>query len=517
MASSSKTKQPAPLAAALRTLKRLQDKHHGVVEHTDLSDAQRTLLVDMGFLAPAMKGWYFCGNPADRDGESTIWYATYWAFIARYLSKRFDKRYCLNPEASLLLHTGNATIPAQVVAVVKEGSTQAVKLPANTSLFVYPDEKRVPKSRVEVRGLQVWPVAEALCLVGPQYFVNNAAEAEIALSLVRSATEVLTTLLADGGKQAAASRLAGAFTFMKRPQEAKRILDSFAAADMPIKAVNPFEREEPSLAPSRERSPYVLRLQSMWARWRGAVIEAFPAPPGIGEDDSVYLAQVDERYVSDAYNSLSIEGYQVTDELIERVARGDWDPEGDPEHLKLKDTLAARGYYLTFEAVKKSIARLFSGDNAGDIADHDHHTWYAELFSPSVTAGILGAHQLAGYRTGPIFIRNSMHTPVPRDAILDCLEALFDLIRTEPHPAVRAVLGHHLFVFIHPYFDGNGRIGRFLMNVLLASGGYPWTVVRVKRRDEYMKALEQASVAGEIRPLAKFIAEEMAQWSAARE
>lgn len=334
---------------------------------------------------------------------------------------------------------------------------------------------------------------------------------------MRSATEVLTTLLADGGKQAAASRLAGAFTFMKRPQEAKRILDSFAAADMPIKAVNPFEREEPSLAPSRERSPYVLRLQSMWARWRGAVIEAFPAPLGIGEDDSVYLAQVDERYVSDAYNSLSIEGYQVTDELIERVARGDWDPEGDPEHLKLKDTLAARGYYLTFEAVKKSIARLFSGDNAGDIADHDHHTWYAELFSPSVTAGILGAHQLAGYRTGPIFIRNSMHTPVPRDAILDCLEALFDLIRTEPHPAVRAVLGHHLFVFIHPYFDGNGRIGRFLMNVLLASGGYPWTVVRVKRRDEYMKALEQASVAGEIGPLAKFIAEEMAQWSAARE
>jgi hypothetical protein len=51
------------------------------------------------------------------------------------------------------------------------------------------------------------------------------------------------------------------------------------------------------------------------------------------------------------------------------------------------------------------------------------------------------------------------------------------------------------------------------MNVLFASGGYPWTVVRVRRRDEYMKALEQASVGGEIRPLAKFLAEEMAQWS----
>jgi hypothetical protein len=167
MAPSPKTNQTA-LAKGLKTLKRLQDKHHGVIEHGDLPDAQRALLVDTGFLASAMKGWYFCSNPADREGESTIWYATYWAFIARYLSKRFDKRYCLNPEASLLLHTGNTTIPAQVVAVVKDGSSYSLKLPANTSMFVYPDEKRVPKSRVEVRGLQVWPVAEALCVVQPK-------------------------------------------------------------------------------------------------------------------------------------------------------------------------------------------------------------------------------------------------------------------------------------------------------------------------------------------------------------
>ena len=89
-----------------------------------------------------------------------------------------------------------------------------------------------------------------------------------------------------------------------------------------------------------------------------------------------------------------------------------------------------------------------------------------------------------------------MHTPVPQEAILDSLEALFDLLREEPQACVRAVLGHHLFVFIHPYFDGNGRIGRLLMNTLLASGGYPWTVIQVGRRDVYMKALEAASVHG---------------------
>lgn len=47
------------------------------------------------------------------------------------------------------------------------------------------------------------------------------------------------------------------------------------------------------------------------------------------------------------------------------------------------------------------------------------------------------------------------------------------------------------------------------MNAMLASGGYPWTVIRVKRRDAYMAALESASVGGDIKPFARFIAEEM--------
>ena len=89
------------------------------------------------------------------------------------------------------------------------------------------------------------------------------------------------------------------------------------------------------------------------------------------------------------------------------------------------------------------------------------------------------------------------------------METLFDLLAREPEAAVRAVLGHHLLVFIHPYFDGNGGIGRFLMNAMLASGGYPWTVIRLEQRAQYMAALEAASVGGNIKPLAKFIAREM--------
>lgn len=99
-----------------------------------------------------------------------------------------------------------------------------------------------------------------------------------------------------------------------------------------------------------------------------------------------------------------------------------------------------------------------------------------------------------------------MHVPPNRDAVLDAMPAFLDLLRDETDPAVRVVLGHFVFVYIHPYMDGNGRMGRFLMNVMMAAGGYPWTVIPVAQRDAYMAALETASVGEEIRPLAEFLA-----------
>lgn len=64
-----------------------------------------------------------------------------------------------------------------------------------------------------------------------------------------------------------------------------------------------------------------------------------------------------------------------------------------------------------------------------------------------------------------------------------------------------------MFVYIHPYMDENGRIGRFLMNLFMASGGYRWTVIPLEKRNEYMNSLEAASAEGNIKPFASFLAE----------
>jgi len=92
------------------------------------------------------------------------------------------------------------------------------------------------------------------------------------------------------------------------------------------------------------------------------------------------------------------------------------------------------------------------------------------------------------------------------------MPALFDRLEHEPEPGVRAVLGHWLFGYIHPYPDGNGRMARFLMNAMLGSGGFPWTVIPVEDRSVYRAAFDRASIDMKIEPFAEYIAQRVS-WS----
>ena len=153
------------------------------------------------------------------------------------------------------------------------------------------------------------------------------------------------------------------------------------------------------------------------------------------------------------------------------------------------------------------MGEVIAGGNAGVLARTAHKEWYRELFQPCVTAGLIQAGALAGYRNDAVYLRTSRYVPPRWEAVRDAMPALFDLLEHEPEPGARAVLGHWLFGYIHPYPDGNGRMARFLMNAMLASGGYPWTVIKVEDRNGYLAALDRASIEMKIEPFARFIAE----------
>lgn len=106
---------------------------------------------------------------------------------------------------------------------------------------------------------------------------------------------------------------------------------------------------------------------------------------------------------------------------------------------------------------------------------------------------MVSSADLVGNRDNVVMINGADHVPPPYEAVTDCMEALFDLMAAETSDAVNAVLGHFFIGFIHPYTDGNGRLARFLMNIAVAEGGYPWTIIHVQNRAEYMKSLDEAA------------------------
>ena len=396
-------------------------------------------------------------------------------------------------------------MPGQLAARSPRAGNKVTKFPHGTSLL----ELRIALPAVadleEEEGLRLFSAESALITCSPNYFSNNATDVRAVLPMIRDASGLLARLL-EGGHSVISGRLAGAFRNIGRDRIADDILKTMSAAGYAVRENDPFTDRPSLVIRPRETSPYVNRIRLLWQKMREPVLEHFPSAPGPPHNIEAYMKLVNDAYVTDAYHSLSIEGYRVTPALIERVRSGAWNPESDEGDREQRNAMAARGYWQAFQAAQKSVGRVLQGENPGQVAYEDHGTWYRELFAPSVFVGLLKPADLAGYRNRPVYIRKSMHVPLNREAVRDTMPAFFDLLREESHPAVRVVLGHFVFVYIHPYVDGNGRVGRFLMNAMMASGGYPWTVIPVGERNAYLNTLEKASVGQDIVPFSDFLA-----------
>jgi len=493
------------LAQSLEALKELQDQGFVVIKTSELSRINRERLSDNGFIRQVIQGWYVIVPPDEKYGSSTSWYASYWHFCARYLNDRFGESYCISAEQSLQIHAGNWAVPHQLIIRATKGTNSSTSLPHGTSLFTMKSTLPEKAEVIVKNGIRMLSLASALINCSPAVFKRNTTELRTALTMIQDASEILGLLL-DGGHSIIAGRLAGAFRNIGRDKIAAEILKTMQKAGYDVRETDPFEDKPPVELSERDKSPYVNRIRLMWHSMREVVIKQFPKAPGLPKDHEKYLKEVEDIFITDAYHSLSIERYRVSVELIERIRSGEWDPKDDQEDKKHRDAMAARGYWQASQRVRDSIQRILNNENAGVVAHEDHGDWYRELFAPSVASGILKASDLAGYRNDQVYIGRSKHVPLNKEAVRDAMPELFALLKKEDNAAVRALLGHFVFVFIHPYMDGNGRMGRFLMNVMLASGGYPWTVIPVEERDRYMKALEAASIDQNIEEFAKFMA-----------
>ena len=124
------------LAASLEVLRELQTRNGNIaIKSSEINRTHRERLSKNGFLKEVTNGWYISTNPNEQVGDSTSWYTSYWQFCSRYLEDKYGEDYCVSAEQSLLIHSGNNTVPNQLIIRAPRAPNSNMKLLYNTSLF----------------------------------------------------------------------------------------------------------------------------------------------------------------------------------------------------------------------------------------------------------------------------------------------------------------------------------------------------------------------------------------------
>lgn len=99
-------------------------------------------------------------------------------------------------------------------------------------------------------------------------------------------------------------------------------------------------------------------------------------------------------------------------------------------------------------------------------------------------------------RNGGVRISGANLVPPNANKVSDLLDELIDFVNTNPlelNDIELATIFHHKLVWIHPFFDGNGRTVRLCMNLLLMRCGFPPAIILKNDRSKYYEALNQAN------------------------
>jgi len=135
-----------------------------------------------------------------------------------------------------------------------------------------------------------------------------------------------------------------------------------------------------------------------------------------------------------------------------------------------------------------------------DLAEDDILKIHEMIFS-----GVL--ENAGNYRNAQVYIEGSDYRPPPAFEIPGLMDDLLVWLKKNPEelrPIEIASVFHYKFVSIHPFDDGNGRISRLLMNLLLIKNGYPLTVIKRIDRRRYYDTLRKADH-GNLQPFVNFV------------
>lgn len=195
------------------------------------------------------------------------------------------------------------------------------------------------------------------------------------------------------------------------------------------------------------------------------------------------------------YNSNAIEGNSLTLKETFLVINEGITVKGKP----LKDHLEAKNHHAALEYLY-------------DLINKNKRHTISEMLIRNLHQIIVQEtdKEWAGrYRNANVIIGGAKH--MPPDA-LQVPQKMRDLIgwlnsqKNKIHIIELSALLHHKLVHIHPFFDGNGRIARLAMNLLLMQAGYPLVVILKNDRKKYYDVLDKAD-SGKYEPLIKFIAQ----------
>nr|MBP7472349.1 cell filamentation protein Fic [Prevotella sp.] len=296
------------LAESLKVLKDYQDHHENLIIKGSkiLGPTHTTRLVKAGYLQTVIKGWYMPSFPGS-EGDTTVWYASFWQFITAYANSRFGAEWCLTAEESLDFYAGESVIPSQLVIRAKKASNNIIQLKFGDSLL---DISAVlPKNlMIEPRyGLHLYSLAEALIFCSPQYYKTAPLNARTCLASLQDANEIIK-VVADEGNTIRTSRVCGALMNIGRDDMATEISTFMQRLGYDMRIDNPFKEPPSNIVLST--SPYAVRIRLMWGNMRTQILSLQLPNACLHADFDTVIKNMEANYVKDSYNSLSIEGYR---------------------------------------------------------------------------------------------------------------------------------------------------------------------------------------------------------------